>query len=186
MTSPGSEVQTVGSVRLTQHAAVLSHGHTYRRFKDGMVMAFCIINYTSSSQSESLLAIENMQHEARSMLLNHMTDVYLMCQKQSSHTVNVCLQSTPLDLIETGKGLKFQAERPHLVSLGSGRLSTAITLLPLPEGESTALTPTVTLVSSGSKGYLNSRCAEVQPYRAIVVRLWSLTLCLVHKELVLH
>ncbi|XP_029374166.1 pleckstrin homology-like domain family B member 1 isoform X6 [Echeneis naucrates] len=44
------------------------------------------------------------------------------------------LQSTPLDLIETGKGLKFQAERPHLVSLGSGRLSTAITLLPLAEG----------------------------------------------------
>ncbi|XP_034459864.1 pleckstrin homology-like domain family B member 1 isoform X8 [Hippoglossus hippoglossus] len=47
------------------------------------------------------------------------------------------LQSTPLDLIETGKGLKFQAERPHLVSLGSGRLSTAITLLPLPEGQTT-------------------------------------------------
>ncbi|XP_037830076.1 pleckstrin homology-like domain family B member 1 isoform X18 [Kryptolebias marmoratus] len=47
------------------------------------------------------------------------------------------LQSTPLDLIETEKGLKFQAERPHLVSLGSGRLSTAITLLPLPEGRTT-------------------------------------------------
>ncbi|KAI4881733.1 hypothetical protein NFI96_010002, partial [Prochilodus magdalenae] len=47
------------------------------------------------------------------------------------------LQSTPLDLIETGKGLKVQAERPHLVSLGSGRLSTAITLLPLPEGTTT-------------------------------------------------
>ncbi|XP_056139901.1 pleckstrin homology-like domain family B member 1 isoform X3 [Lampris incognitus] len=47
------------------------------------------------------------------------------------------LQSTPLDLVETGKGLKFQAERPHLVSLGSGRLSTAITLLPLPEGRTT-------------------------------------------------
>uniref|UniRef100_A0A3Q4FZM3 FHA domain-containing protein n=1 Tax=Neolamprologus brichardi TaxID=32507 RepID=A0A3Q4FZM3_NEOBR len=46
-------------------------------------------------------------------------------------------RSTPLDLIETGKGLKFQAERPHLVSLGSGRLSTAITLLPLPEGRTT-------------------------------------------------
>ncbi|XP_010784583.1 pleckstrin homology-like domain family B member 1 [Notothenia coriiceps] len=45
------------------------------------------------------------------------------------------LKSTPLDFLETGKGLKFQAERPHLVSLGSGRLSTAITLLPLPEGE---------------------------------------------------
>lgn len=55
--------------------------------------------------------------------------------------VNVLpLQSTPLDLIETGKGLKFQAERPHLVSLGSGRLSVAITLLPLPEGERGAVT----------------------------------------------
>ncbi|XP_013888399.1 pleckstrin homology-like domain family B member 1, partial [Austrofundulus limnaeus] len=31
-------------------------------------------------------------------------------------------QNTSLDLIETEKGLKFQAERPHLVSLGSGRL----------------------------------------------------------------
>nr|XP_055052227.1 pleckstrin homology-like domain family B member 1 isoform X11 [Misgurnus anguillicaudatus] len=51
-----------------------------------------------------------------------------------SHQV---LQSTPLDLIETGKGLKVQAERPHLVSLGSGRLSIAITLLPLPEGKTT-------------------------------------------------
>uniref|UniRef100_A0A8C6L858 Pleckstrin homology-like domain family B member 1 n=1 Tax=Nothobranchius furzeri TaxID=105023 RepID=A0A8C6L858_NOTFU len=36
-----------------------------------------------------------------------------------------------------GKSLKVQAERPHLVSLGSGRLSTAITLLPLQEGRTT-------------------------------------------------
>ncbi|XP_047235216.1 pleckstrin homology-like domain family B member 1 isoform X5 [Girardinichthys multiradiatus] len=47
------------------------------------------------------------------------------------------LQNTPLDLIETGKSLKVQAERPHLVSLGSGRLSTAITLLPLLQGRTT-------------------------------------------------
>ncbi|XP_045559635.1 pleckstrin homology-like domain family B member 1 isoform X10 [Salmo salar] len=46
-------------------------------------------------------------------------------------------KSTPLDLFESGKALKVQAERPHLVSLGSGRLSTAITLLPLPEGRTT-------------------------------------------------
>lgn len=46
------------------------------------------------------------------------------------------LQKGPLDLIETGKGLKVQTDKPHLVSLGSGRLSTAITLLPLEEGES--------------------------------------------------
>uniref|UniRef100_A0A8C2XDC7 Pleckstrin homology like domain family B member 1 n=1 Tax=Cyclopterus lumpus TaxID=8103 RepID=A0A8C2XDC7_CYCLU len=48
-----------------------------------------------------------------------------------------CKGNTPLDLFETGKSLKVQAERPHLVSLGSGRLSTAITLLPLLEGRTT-------------------------------------------------
>ncbi|XP_051255807.1 pleckstrin homology-like domain family B member 1 isoform X8 [Dicentrarchus labrax] len=57
-----------------------------------------------------------------------------MEQGRQTHQV---LQSTPLDLIETGKSLKVQAERPHLVSLGSGRLSTAITLLPLQEGRTT-------------------------------------------------
>ncbi|XP_069597135.1 pleckstrin homology-like domain family B member 1 isoform X8 [Ranitomeya imitator] len=54
------------------------------------------------------------------------------CRK--THAV---VQSTPLDLIDTGKSLKVQAEKPHLVSLGSGRLSTAITLLPLEEGRTT-------------------------------------------------
>ncbi|XP_032767461.1 pleckstrin homology-like domain family B member 1 isoform X11 [Rattus rattus] len=44
------------------------------------------------------------------------------------------VQKGPLDLIETGQGLKVQTDKPHLVSLGSGRLSTAITLLPLEEG----------------------------------------------------
>ncbi|KAI1891270.1 hypothetical protein AGOR_G00142040 [Albula goreensis] len=42
--------------------------------------------------------------------------------------------SPPLDLIDTGKGLKVQTATPHLVSLGSGRLSVAITVLPLSEG----------------------------------------------------
>lgn len=46
------------------------------------------------------------------------------------------VQSSPLDLIDTGKGLKVQSTAPHLVSLGSGRLSVAITVLPLKEGES--------------------------------------------------
>nr|XP_015192986.1 PREDICTED: pleckstrin homology-like domain family B member 1 isoform X13 [Lepisosteus oculatus] len=58
-------------------------------------------------------------------------------QPKRTRQTHQVLQSTPLDLIETGKGLKVQAERPHLVSLGSGRLSTAITLLPLPEGRTT-------------------------------------------------
>ncbi|XP_030612174.1 pleckstrin homology-like domain family B member 2 isoform X2 [Archocentrus centrarchus] len=43
-------------------------------------------------------------------------------------------KSPPLDLIDTGKGLKVQTAAPHLVSLGSGRLSVAITVLPLKEG----------------------------------------------------
>ncbi|XP_032905498.1 pleckstrin homology-like domain family B member 1 isoform X16 [Amblyraja radiata] len=47
------------------------------------------------------------------------------------------IQNTPLDLIDTGKGLKVQTDKPHLVSLGSGRLSIAITLLPLAEGTTT-------------------------------------------------
>ncbi|KAF1533184.1 Pleckstrin homology-like domain family B member 1, partial [Eudyptes sclateri] len=49
--------------------------------------------------------------------------------------VQTIIQNSPLDLIDTGKGLKVQTEKPHLVSLGSGRLSTAVTLLPLEEGE---------------------------------------------------
>nr|XP_025970061.1 pleckstrin homology-like domain family B member 1 [Dromaius novaehollandiae] len=51
--------------------------------------------------------------------------------------VQTIIQNSPLDLIDTGKGLKVQTEKPHLVSLGSGRLSTAITLLPLEEGRTT-------------------------------------------------
>ncbi|XP_053343594.1 pleckstrin homology-like domain family B member 2 isoform X3 [Clarias gariepinus] len=43
-------------------------------------------------------------------------------------------KTSPLDLIDTGKGLKVQTTAPHLVSLGSGRLSVAITVLPLKEG----------------------------------------------------
>ncbi|XP_063167560.1 pleckstrin homology-like domain family B member 1 isoform X2 [Candoia aspera] len=45
------------------------------------------------------------------------------------------IQSSLLDLTETARGLKVQTQKPHLVSLGSGRLSTAITLLPLEEGK---------------------------------------------------
>ncbi|XP_036602674.1 pleckstrin homology-like domain family B member 1 isoform X1 [Trichosurus vulpecula] len=52
----------------------------------------------------------------------------------SGHKIQARVQNGPLDLIETGKGLKVQTDKPHLVSLGSGRLSTAITLLPLEEG----------------------------------------------------
>ncbi|KAM4885657.1 pleckstrin homology-like domain family B member 1 isoform 2-T2 [Sylvia borin] len=52
-----------------------------------------------------------------------------------THRIQTVIQNGPLDLIDTGKGLKVQTEKPHLVSLGSGRLSTAITLLPLEEGE---------------------------------------------------
>ncbi|XP_068028326.1 pleckstrin homology-like domain family B member 1 isoform X9 [Anomalospiza imberbis] len=67
----------------------------------------------------------------------------------STHRVQTVIQNSPLDLIDTGKGLKVQTEKPHLVSLGSGRLSTAITLLPLEEGRTTIGTAATDIVLQG-------------------------------------
>ncbi|XP_037311823.2 pleckstrin homology-like domain family B member 2 isoform X2 [Pungitius pungitius] len=61
-------------------------------------------------------------------------DSEMMFQPESDQISPVELKPPPLDLIDTGKGLKVQTAAPHLVSLGSGRLSVAITLLPLREG----------------------------------------------------
>ncbi|NXI02910.1 PHLB1 protein, partial [Pachycephala philippinensis] len=66
-----------------------------------------------------------------------------------THRVQTVIQNSPLDLIDTGKGLKVQTEKPHLVSLGSGRLSTAITLLPLEEGETTIGTAATDIILQG-------------------------------------
>ncbi|KAM8822750.1 pleckstrin homology-like domain family B member 2 isoform 6-T6 [Spinachia spinachia] len=62
------------------------------------------------------------------------TDTEMMFQPESDQISPLELKSPPLDLIDTGKGLKVQTAAPHLVSLGSGRLSVAITLLPLKDG----------------------------------------------------
>ncbi|XP_078147459.1 pleckstrin homology-like domain family B member 2 isoform X2 [Centroberyx gerrardi] len=61
-------------------------------------------------------------------------DSEMMFQPESDQMSPAEPKSPPLDLIDTGKGLKVQTATPHLVSLGSGRLSVAITLLPLKEG----------------------------------------------------
>lgn len=42
-----------------------------------------------------------------------------------------------LEVVEAGRALKVQTDTPHLVSLGGGRLSTAVTLHPLPQGRVT-------------------------------------------------
>ncbi|XP_069573041.1 pleckstrin homology-like domain family B member 2 isoform X1 [Brachyistius frenatus] len=63
-----------------------------------------------------------------------MMESEMMLQPESDQMSPVEPRSPPLDLIDTGKGLKVQTALPHLVSLGSGRLSVAITLLPLKEG----------------------------------------------------
>lgn len=61
-------------------------------------------------------------------------DSEMMFQPESDQVHQDEPKSPPLDLIDTGKGLKVQTAAPHLVSLGSGRLSVAITVLPLKEG----------------------------------------------------
>ncbi|XP_023801158.1 pleckstrin homology-like domain family B member 1 isoform X2 [Cyanistes caeruleus] len=66
-----------------------------------------------------------------------------------THRVQTIIQNSPLDLIDMGKGLKVQTEKPHLVSLGSGRLSTAITLLPLEEGRTTIGTAATDIILQG-------------------------------------
>ncbi|KAM6107749.1 LOW QUALITY PROTEIN: pleckstrin homology-like domain family B member 1 [Pterocles gutturalis] len=66
-----------------------------------------------------------------------------------THRMQTIIQNSPLDLIDTGQGLKVQTEKPHLVSLGSGRLSTAITLLPLEEGTTTIGTAARDIVLQG-------------------------------------
>lgn len=46
-----------------------------------------------------------------------------------------------LQVREAGRALKVQhSDAPHLVSLGGGRLSTAVTLHPLPQGEFSEIT----------------------------------------------
>ncbi|NWT27582.1 PHLB1 protein, partial [Cardinalis cardinalis] len=67
-----------------------------------------------------------------------------------THRVQAVVQNSPLDLIDTGKGLKVQTEKPHLVSLGSGRLSTAVTLLPLEEGRTTIGTAGTDIILQGT------------------------------------
>ena len=47
-------------------------------------------------------------------------------------------QREGLEVVESGRALKVQTDTPHLVSLGGGRLSTAVTLHPLPLGENTS------------------------------------------------
>lgn len=97
----------------------------------------CIHSKKKKKKTVGMQRIKKSVKKKASMSLN--ADV-LECVTLPEAVNVLPLQSTPLDLIETGRGLKFQAERPHLVSLGSGRLSVAITLLPLPEGERGAVT----------------------------------------------
>ncbi|XP_044853096.1 pleckstrin homology-like domain family B member 1 isoform X21 [Mauremys mutica] len=71
--------------------------------------------------------------------------------------VQAIIQNSPLDLIDMGKGLKVQTDKPHLVSLGSGRLSTAITLLPLGEGRTMIGSATKDIVLQGA-GLASEHC----------------------------
>lgn len=53
------------------------------------------------------------------------------------------MSSGSVEVQEAGRALRVHTETPHLVSLGGGRLSTAITLHPLPDGESVRSPPSI-------------------------------------------
>ncbi|XP_074833284.1 pleckstrin homology-like domain family B member 1 isoform X11 [Carettochelys insculpta] len=74
-----------------------------------------------------------------------------------THKVTAVMQNSPLDLIDLGKGLKVQTDKPHLVSLGSGRLSTAITFLPLEEGRTVIGSAAKDIVLQGA-GLASEHC----------------------------
>ncbi|XP_072140084.1 pleckstrin homology-like domain family B member 1 isoform X2 [Mobula birostris] len=75
--------------------------------------------------------------ECESAIVNDIMDKKNRNTPDQMKKAQKTIQNTPLDLIDTGKGLRVQTDKPHLVSLGSGRLSIAITLLPLEEGKTT-------------------------------------------------
>ncbi|TSK98511.1 Pleckstrin homology-like domain family B member 2 [Bagarius yarrelli] len=75
-------------------------------------------------------AVSDIERDGSEDTLQPESDQNLKASKVSLEL----LQSSPLDLIDTGKGVKVQSMVPHLVGLGSGRLSVAITVLPLKEG----------------------------------------------------
>ncbi|XP_072752637.1 uncharacterized protein [Anoplolepis gracilipes] len=65
-----------------------------------------------------------------------------------------------LEVQEAGRALRVQTEAPHLVSMGSGRLSTAVTLHPLPEG---------CMLSIGRSNYMRfNHPAEAKHLRSVL------------------
>ncbi|XP_043936862.1 pleckstrin homology-like domain family B member 1 isoform X8 [Protopterus annectens] len=114
-----------GFMTLTAEQTLLSDmGNTVLHFRKQRTKKKLVLKY-----SKDLLEHENVTVNGTTMESTERITANLV---RKTH-----IQSTPLDLIDTGKGLKVQAEKPHLVSLGSGRLSIAITLLPLEEGRTT-------------------------------------------------
>ncbi|KAK3541092.1 hypothetical protein QTP86_012814 [Hemibagrus guttatus] len=85
--------------------------------------------WETSAQSEET---QDTERDGSETTLQPESDQNLTPHKVSSEQNYA--QRSPLDLIDTGKALKVQSTAPHLVSLGSGRLSVAITVLPLKEG----------------------------------------------------
>ncbi|XP_051895828.1 pleckstrin homology-like domain family B member 1 isoform X2 [Pristis pectinata] len=100
-----------------------------------------------TEQPAALLVLDNKRvakkvrfkdiQECESVIVNDIMDKQNRNTPDQMKKAQKTIQNTPLDLIDTGKGLKVQTDKPHLVSLGSGRLSIAITLLPLEEGKTT-------------------------------------------------
>lgn len=55
-------------------------------------------------------------------------------QNLDRRKIHPLLDQEEYELNDTDNAVKVHTDKPHLVSLGSGRLSTAVTILPLQEG----------------------------------------------------
>lgn len=104
-------------------------------FKYVCFVYFCVLQDTETNCKANVLKPESDQSLDSPKVSGPFIHIFFNWLIISIDQTLLLCQSPPLDLIDTGKALKVQTTAPHLVSLGSGRLSVAITLLPLKEGK---------------------------------------------------
>ena len=79
---------------------------------------------------------QQQQQQQQQQLQHHLADEWITQMNGSGRMDDEGLEGSSVEVRDQGNGnvkVRSGSDVPHLVSLGSGRLSTSITLLPLPE-----------------------------------------------------